>query len=184
MKKNFMTGFLAVFSIGIIGFIGKMVVYDFLAPFFRPLVLLLFGRDDAYLVIILTIVFTIVIMFLVGLVLSRVFFQRIINWILKKVIKDIEKGNGALVEKAPGVHDLAIFIKEIKFKRLTGLIENRCILFAPYAPIPASGMPIIFAKKEKVIRLTMSYRELYNTISSFGKNAPEIIEELKDESTK
>ncbi|MFC2018505.1 hypothetical protein ACFLU4_00935 [Chloroflexota bacterium] len=52
-------------------------------------------------------------------------------------------------------------------------------------------LPIIFAKEENVIPLKISYRELYSITASLGRNTPgvleeeipEILEELKTEST-
>lgn len=174
MKALFVKGLLAFFSIGIIGFLGKIILVDFLAEIFRPAILIVLTEVW---VIPLTIVLTIIIIFLMGLILSIPLIRTVLSWILKRIFKKIDNGEGVLIKTSEGLEYLAIFIKEIKFKRLTGVIENRCILFAPYSPIPGTGLPLIFAKSEMVTHLTMSYKDLYGTISSFGKNAPDLIEE-------
>lgn len=181
MRKTFISGLLGVLSVGIMFFFGKVVIYDFLATFFRPLILFLLKRDDEYLVVILTLVFTVLIIFLVG-AFTRLFSpQVILSRVLKKT--GIEKSHGAFVIFSPGSYYLAAIITHTRLRRINRKLENLYVLFAPYSPFPWSGLPIIFVKESKVIPLEISYREIYNITTSLGKNTPEEIEESKNRST-
>lgn len=173
-----MSGLIICFLIGILVFFFKFLLVDVLSPVFRPIVLHLFGEE--YLVIPLTIVFTLCIVLIVGAVSSKINFQYLINkYIIRRVPSEVEKGHGALVEFGEGSYYLAVMMKEVNFKRANGEIEKYSVLFCPSTPLPWSGLPVIYAKKEKVIPLKLSYSELYSIFGSFGATAPESLHELK-----
>lgn len=179
MRNIFIKGFLSVFLIGVIFFFGKVVIYDFLVGIFRPFIRSTIGIEEEYLIVILTIVFTILVIFLVGLIPFGALFRR----------KSIEKSHGAFIIISPGTYFLAAIITKVRFKKKDGSMQTLYVLFSPYSPFPWSGLPIVFAKEENVIAINVSYRELYSITVSLGRNTPEvleeeipkIIEELKDE---
>jgi hypothetical protein len=167
MRKVFIKGFLSVLLIGVIFFLGKVVIYDFLVSIFRPFIRSTIGIEEEYLVVILTIVFTLLVVFIVGLIPFGALFKR----------KGIEKSHGAFVIISPGTYFLAAIITKINFKKIDKSIQTLYVLFSPYSPFPWSGLPIIFAKEENVIALNISYRELYSITVSLGRNTPEVLEE-------
>jgi len=181
LRSIFTKGFIVFLLLGVIYFFGKLIIYDLLVPLFRPLIVSSIGRDDAYLVIILTVVFTVLVIFVVGLIPFGKLFRR----------KSIEKSHGAFVIINPGTYFIAAIIKKVRFKKIGGRMQTLYVLFSPYSPFPWSGLPIIFAKEENVIPIKTSYRELYSITASLGRNTPgvleeeipEILEELKNEST-
>jgi uncharacterized membrane protein len=173
MKKALTTGLLVVLPIGILVFLFKWVMIDFLAVLFRPLILLLFGKE--YLVIPLTIVFTVLIIFLVGFLFSWVD----IGKLFRRIPKNIQGMPGALVELGSETYFIAAIIKKVKLKKDRGETTILYVLYGPSAPIPWSGLPIIFAKEEKVIPLKISFGEVYGITTSFGRTTPELLEELK-----
>ena len=181
MRKIFIRGFLSLFLVGVVYFFGKVIVYDLLVPIFRPLIMSLIGVGDGYLVIIITVVFTTLVIFIVGLIPFGMVLKR----------KGIEKSHGAFVIINPGTYFIAAIIRKVRFKKIGGRMQTLYVLFSPYSPFPWSGLPIIFAKEENVIPLKISYRELYSITASLGRNTPgvleeeipEILEELKTEST-
>lgn len=173
-----MSGLIICFLIGILVFFFKFLLVDVLSPVFRPVVLYLFGEE--YLVIPLTIVSTLCIILIVGGVSAKINFQNLLNkYIIRRVPSEIEKGHGALVEFGTGAYYLAVMMKEISFKRASGEIEKYCVLFCPSTPLPWSGLPVIYARKDKVIPLKLSYSELYSIFGSFGASAPDSLYELK-----
>jgi len=181
MRKIFIKGFLSLLLVGVVYFFGKVLVYDLLVPIFRPLIMSVIGVKDEYLVIILTVVFTILVIFIIGLIPFGVVLKR----------RDIEKSHGAFVMINPGTYFIAAIITKVRFKKIGRRMQMLYVLFSPYSPFPWSGLPIIFAKEENVIPLKISYRELYSITASLGRNTPgvleeelpEILEELKTEST-
>lgn len=182
MRKIFIRGLLSLFLVGVIYFFSKILVYDFLVTIFRPFIRSTIGIENEYLVIILTVVFTILVIFIVGLIPFGVVFKR----------KGIEKSHGAFVTINPGTYFIAAIVTKVKFKKIDKSMQILYVLFSPYSPFPWSGLPIIFAKEENVIPLNISYRELYSITVSLGRNTPEvlveemsvILEELKAENTK
>ena len=177
MKKILTTGTLVVLSIGIIVFMGKLVVIDFLAVLSRPLILALFGKE--HLVIPSTIVLTILIIILVGFLFSREFFAKF----LRSVPRGVERNRSCLVMFGPEAFYIAAIIKEITFKRLSGDTKKYYILYCPSSPIPWSGLPIIFVEEKNVVLLNLSLRDIYNITASFGKNTPDVLEELRAKNT-
>jgi hypothetical protein len=167
MRSIFTKGIIVFLLVGILYFFGKLIIYDLLVPIFRPLIVSLIGRDDAYLVILLTVALTVVIIFVVGLIPFGRLFRR----------KSIEKSHGAFIVISPGTYFIAAIVAKIKFKKVNRKLQTLYVLFSPYSPFPWSGLPIIFVKEEKVIPLKISYRELYTITASLGRNTPEILEE-------
>jgi len=180
LRKVLLSGLVVCFLIGILVFFFKFLLVDVLSPIFRPLVFLLF--DDEFLVIPLTIVFTFIVLLIVGEISTRINFQYIYNkYIVRRIPKDIEKGRGALVEFGPEAYYLAVLMKDVSFKRANGEVETFCVLFCPSTPLPWTGLPVIYARKEKVIPLKLSYSELYSIFGSFGSTSPEMLHELKSQ---
>jgi uncharacterized membrane protein len=177
VRKLITTGLIAVFLVGIVYFFFRVLIVDALTPIFRPLIVHLTDRE--YLVIPLTIVFTLVLVFIAGAIFTRIKFTAIFNRYLRRVPKDLEKGRGALVSLAPDTFFLAMIIKEISFQRANGKLEKFYVLYGPSSPLPWSGLPILFVKKEKVVPLRISYGELYSITGSFGGTTPELLTELK-----
>ena len=167
MRGIFIRGFLSLFFVGIIYFFGKVMVYDLLVPIFRPSIMSLFGVEDEYLVVIITVVFIILVIFIVGLIPFSAVFKR----------RGIEKSHGALIKINPGTYFIAVIIKKVTFKKIGGGIQTLYVLFSPYSPFPWSGLPIILAKEENVIPLKISYREIYSITVSLGRHTPDILEE-------
>ncbi len=167
MRGIFTKGFIVFLLVGVVYFFGKLLIYDLLVPIFRPLIVSLISRDDAYLVVILTVVFTILAIFIIGLIPFGRLFRR----------KSIEKSHGAFVVISPGTYFIAAIVAKVKFKKVNRKLQTLYVLFSPYSPFPWSGLPIIFVKEEKVIPLKISYRELYSITASLGRNTPEVLEE-------
>ena len=167
MRRIFIKGFLSLFLVGIVYFFGKVIVYDLLVPILRPSIMSLIGVEDEYLVIIITVVFTILVIFIVGLIPFGVLFKR----------RGIEKSHGAFVIINPGTYFIAAIVARVGFKKVNRRLQTLYVLFSPYSPFPWSGLPIIFAKQENVIPLKISYRELYSITVSLGRNTPRVLEE-------
>jgi membrane protease YdiL (CAAX protease family) len=142
-----------------------------------PFIRLTIGIEEEYLVVILTIVFTILVIFIVGLIPFGALFKR----------KGIEKSHGAFVLISPGTYFLAAIVAKIKFKNKDGNMRTLYVLFSPYSLFPWSGLPVILAKEKNVIALNISYRELYSITVSLGRNTPEVLDEeipkITEEST-
>ena len=190
MKGIMTRGALIFFSLGILAFIIYTLL-DLLVKLWRPLIISLTGRD--YLVIPLAIVFTVLVIALIGFIFSRrrlfdrfsSFWARIpiINWFLgeKRIPQSIHDMPGALVRFSDGSYYIAALVGNQKFRNKSGELENMYKLYCPSAPVPWSGLPIIFAKREQVILLKISFGEVYGITTSFGRSAPEILEELSFE---
>ncbi len=187
MKSIMTRGVLIVFSLGILAFIVYTLL-DFLIKLWRPLIISLTGRE--YLVIPLTIIFTILLIALVGFIFSRKnLFDRfsslwaripVVNWFLgeKRIPQSIHDMPGALVRFSDGSYYIAALVGNQKFRNKNGELEHMYKLYCPSAPVPWSGLPIIFARREQVILLKISFGEVYGITTSFGRSAPEIMEEL------
>ena len=167
MRGIFIKGCVAVMFAGVIYFFGKIILYDLLVPIFHPVIVSLIGRADEYLVIILTVVFTIIAIFIIGLIP----FGRVLGR------KTIEKSHGAFVIINPGTYFIAAIVARVGFKQVDGRVQKLYVLFSPYAPFPWSGLPIIFAKEKNVIPLKISYRQLYSITVSLGRTTPRVLEE-------
>ena len=178
MQKIFLSGLFTALLVGIVFYFFKFLIGDALSPLFRPLILHITG-DREYLVIPLTVVFSIIAIMLIGLVTTRIHFQSIFNRYFRKVPKNLEKSRGALVQLDDNTYALAIVIKEIEIKSPDGLIEQYYTLYCPGAPFPWSGLPVIYARKDKVRLLKLSFVEIYGIAGSFGENTPKTLVELK-----
>jgi uncharacterized membrane protein len=178
MSKIFLTGFLTSLLIGILFFLLKFLL-DALTSVFRPLIMYI-TSDREYLVIPLTIVFSLVVILIVGLITTRIHFQELFTRYFRRVPKNLEKARGALVKLDEETYALAIVIKEIEMKNAIGEMEQFYVLYCPGAPFPWSGLPVIYAKKEDVRLLKLSFVEIYGITGSFGENTPKTIFELKN----
>lgn len=172
------TGLLFVFSLVIVGYLVKLIIFDILVSFFRPLTTIL-GWSD-FLTVPVAILIMLVLVLSAGFVLSRVRIRKladkIMNWATPK---GIEKKRAALVKLGPeGISFFGAITKEIELKK-DGRIKKQYVLFCPQAPIPLTGLPIIVAGEELVTPLDLSYGELYGIISSLGMNTPKFIKELE-----
>lgn len=187
MKGIMATGTLIVFSLGIIALLIYTLL-DFLVRLWKPLIVSLTGRES--LAIPLTIVFSLLLIAFAGFVFSRRrsfdrfsgFAARIpvINWFLgeKRIPQSIHDMPGALVRFSNGSYYIAALVGNQKFRNKSGEMQNMYKLYCPSAPVPWSGLPIIFAKREHVILLKLSFGEVYGITTSFGRSAPEVLEEL------
>jgi uncharacterized membrane protein len=155
--KSIMTrGTLIVFSTGVLAFIIYTLL-DILVQFWKPAIVSLTGRE--YLAVPLTIVFTILIIALVGFIFSQKrLFDRfsgltaripIINWFLgeRRIPQSIHDMPGALVKFSDGSYYIAALVGNQKFKNRNGELEEMYKLYCPSAPVPWSGLPIIFAEQ-------------------------------------
>ena len=167
MRGIFIKGCMTAMFIGVIYFIGKIIVYDLLVPIFRPAIVLLIGPAHEYIVIIITLVLTILAIFLIGLVPFGKILRR----------REIEKSHGAFVVINPGTYFIAAIVARVEFKKSDGRLRKLYVLFSPYAPFPWSGLPVIFSEEDNVIPLRISYRELYGITVSLGMNTPRVLEE-------
>lgn len=179
MRKILVSGLIACFLIGIIFFLFRFLIVDVLAPTFSPLVLFLTGKE--YLVIPLSIVFTFIVIVIVGAITTRIKFMDIYNRYVRKVPPTLEKGRGAMVSFSPGATYLAVIIKEVSLKKANGDVAKYYVLYCPSTPLPWTGLPVIYVEKEKVTPLKLSYGELYSIVGSFGANTPEMLAELKSD---
>lgn len=188
--KSVMTrGTLIVFSLGVLAFIIYTLL-DFLTTLWKPVITSLTGREQLNTVIPLTIVFTLLVIAFVGYIFTqRKLFDRfsrftaripIINLFLgeRRIPQSIHDMPGALVRFSDGSYYIAALVGNQRFKNRNGELEDMYKLYCPSAPVPWSGLPIIFAKREHVIPLKISFGEVYGITTSFGRSAPEILEEL------
>jgi uncharacterized membrane protein len=178
LRKILTAGLIAIFLIGIVYFFFRVLIVDIITPLFLPLTERMTDKD--YVQVTLAIIFTVIVMFVLGALLTRIKFQSLFNRYLRRVPKDLERGRGALVMLAPDTFFLALIIKEISFQRASGKMEKFYVLYGPSSPLPWSGLPILFVRRERVIPLTLSYGELYGITGSFGGTAPELMAELKN----
>jgi len=187
LKDIMARGALIVFSLGILAFIVYTLL-DLLVQLWEPLIESITRRE--YLLIPLTIVFTILLTAVVGFIFSRrKLFDRfswlaaripVINWFFgeKRIPSSVHDMPGALVRFSEGSYYIAALVGNQKFRNREGEIENLYKLYCPSAPVPWSGLPIIFARPEHVILLNLSFGEVYGITTSFGRSAPDILEEL------
>jgi uncharacterized membrane protein len=177
MRKIFLSGLLACFLIGLLFFFFKFIVVDVLAALFRPLIIHMF--DNESLVIPLSIVFSLAMFMVVGAIVTRIKYRDLFNKYLHKVPENLQKGRGALVLLGPDTYFLALIIKETTFMQANGVAEKYYVLYGPSTPLPWSGLPVLFAPKDKVRPLKLSYAEIYSMLGSFGGNTPDLLVEMK-----
>lgn len=179
LKAIFLVGFIAVFILGVISFLLKLVFIDISGIFLKPLIILWWS--DGWWVYPLTGVLTLVIIMVIG---SPLYFVVKLQKTINKALEWLSpKGEMAiLLNINDGVDYFAFKIKEFSQKKIDGTILIRYVLFAPYSPIPGSGLPIIVADKEKVTPLNITMRQLISIIMSFGRNVPDVLEELNNQS--
>ena len=89
MRKILAAGLFTSFLIGVLVFFLKFLIVDALAPLYRPLILKI-TDDREFLVIPLALVFTLVIVFIMGLAATRIHFQTIFNKYFHKSPKNLE----------------------------------------------------------------------------------------------
>jgi uncharacterized membrane protein len=181
MRKILLSGLLACFLIGIAFFFFWFLIQDVLVVIFSPIILSLTGQQ--YLVIPLTLVFTVVVVFIVGFAVTRIKFQDIYARHIRKLPKDLEKGRGALVMFGPGAYYLGVIIKETQIRQPDGNLERYYVLYCPSTPLPWSGLPVIYVEQKKVIPLKFTFGELYSLTGSFGANTPAILADLQTQDT-
>jgi uncharacterized membrane protein len=177
MRKILLSGIFACFLVGIVFFFFRFIIVDVLAPIFQPVVLKLTGQE--YLVIPLALVFTFLIILVVGSIVTRIKFRDLYNRFIRRVPEDLQKGRGALVMFNPGAYYLAVIIKEVDLKKANGDMQRYYVLYCPSVPLPWSGLPLVYAEKERVTPLKLSYGELYSILGSFGTNTPACLTALK-----
>ena len=182
-------GAIIVFSLGVLAFIVYTLVY-ILSGWWRPVIESLTGTDSDAVVVTLTLVFTGLLVVVVGFAFSwkrlldlfGKFASKIpiMNWFLGegRFPQSIHDMPGALVRFSEGNYYIAALVGEQRFLNKTGQIENMYKLYCPSAPVPWSGLPIIFARPEHVIILKLSFGEVYGITTSFGRSAPELLEEI------
>jgi uncharacterized membrane protein len=194
VKDIFIKGGLIVFSVGIIVYIVYLFL-GLLRTAWTPVIKYVFQTDDIasvniYQSYFTAIGFTLIIVFIIGFIFTR---PKILAF-LRKAFKTVSliqmlKGSssrahvsinekpGALVKFTDGSYYLAAIAGKRKFRDRCGDIVDMYILYSPSSPVPWSGLPVIFAKKENVIPLNLSFAQVYSITTSFGRNAPAIIEE-------
>jgi uncharacterized membrane protein len=181
-------GTVIVFSAGVIAFIIYFVL-DWLTDFwglaFRSVV-----DHEVYLTLI-AIAMTLLLVATVGFIFSREnllsgrarFLGKIplLNWFTgeKQMPQTVQDMPGALVRFSEGSYYIAAIVGGQKFQNKDGEIEMMYKLYCPSAPVPWSGLPLIFAKQEHVILLRLSFAEIYGITTSFGRASPEVLEELE-----
>jgi len=184
MKRILIRGTALVFSAGVLAFIIYYVL-DFLIKLWRPVIMAMFDRE--YLVTPLTIVFTILLVIFVGFLFTQKTMAEhlrkfpVVSLLFgegKRIPHTIHDMPGALVKFSEGSYYIAALVGNQKFRNKEGAIELMYKLYCPSAPVPWSGLPIIFARKEQVIPLKISFGEVYGITTSFGRSAPEMLEEL------
>lgn len=177
MKKILGSGILAALSLGLIFFLGKFLIADILGAVARPWIISWFHRE--YLVYPLTIALTLALIIVLGIFVSKIKILERITRLLGDG-KDSKGGRVALITHGD-VDFFGLVTKEVKYIRLDGKTEDRCVVYLPTSPTAWTGAPIAFIPKNEV-RLTaisMSPQEFYSTVSSFGLSCPEEIREIE-----
>lgn len=192
MKGIMLRGALIVFSVGVLAFLVYFVV-DLVTRLWRPAIKPLVGKD--YLVTIIAIVITVLLIAAVGLIFSRENLSSrwgrllgrvpIVNLFAgeKRIPQSVHDMPGALVKFSEGSYYIAALVGEQKFKNKNGEMELMYKLYCPSAPVPWSGLPIVFVREELVVLLKLSFAEVYGITTSFGRTAPDIMEELELKAT-
>jgi uncharacterized membrane protein len=188
MKGMFIRGALIIFSLGVITFLLYFIL-DFITKLFRPAFKPLVGED--YLVTIMGVAAILFLIWAVGFIFSPQnltgrwgrFWGRIpvVNWFMgeKRIPQSVHDMPGALVKFSDGSYYIAALIGEQKFRDKSGETHKMYRLYCPSAPVPWSGLPLIFARSDQVILLKLSFAEIYGITTSFGRTTPELLEELE-----
>jgi uncharacterized membrane protein len=189
LREVLTRGALIVFSAGVLAFIVYTLGY-ILAGWWRPVVKSLTGSESSFVVVPLTLVFTALLVVVIGFAFSwkRLLdlFSRfaarvpVMNWFLgeRRIPQSINDMPGALVRFTEGGYYIAALVGGQRFVSKSGEPESMYKLYCPSAPVPWSGLPIIFARPESVIILKLSFGEVYGITTSFGRSAPETLEEI------
>ncbi len=187
MKKIITRGMLIVFSMGIAGFF-IYVVLDYITKMWKPVIKPLVVYDP--LVTIVGVIMILILILAVGYLFSPAklsgrwgrFWGRIpvINWFLgeRRIPTSVKDMPGALINFAEGSYYIAALLGEQKFMNKNGEMSLMYKLYCPSAPMPWSGLPLIFAQADCVTLLKLSFAEIYGITTSFGKTTPELLEEL------
>lgn len=177
---SFIVGLLAVVVVGAFYAVGKAIV-DETVGFLDPHILPLVGNTTW--VILISILFDLVVICLIGLVIRQIKFRTLINKAIGRVLP--QKKHGALILSSPGVYQLAIIIKRgIRWRRLSGRVIKLCLVFYPSPPMGwTSGLPLGFVQQNKVFPINSSLQEILAIVTSLGFNAPDEIEEIKHQGT-
>ncbi len=189
MKATFLRGALIVFSLGVIAFLVYFVL-DFITKLFRPAFSSLVG-DDTYLITLIGVAAILFLIWAIGFLFAPQnltgrwgrFWGRvpILNWFMgeRRIPRTVHDMPGALVKFADGSYYIAALVGEQKFVDKNGTMHKMYRLYCPSAPVPWSGLPLIFARAEQVILLKLSFAEIYGITTSFGRTTPELLEELE-----
>lgn len=189
LKEGLTRGALIVFSVGVLAFIVYTLL-TILVGWWRPLIESLTGSDSGLVVVPLTIVFTALLVALVGFAFTWKPLLRLVskfaskvpvlNWFLGegRIPQSIHDMPGALIRFSEGTYYIAALVGGQKFLGKSGKMENMYKLYCPSAPVPWSGLPIIFARPEQVIILKLSFGEVYGITTSFGRSTPGTLEEI------
>jgi len=177
IKTIFVTGFIAIFILGVFLFLFKLVFIDVMGFIFRPLIVWMTG--NGFYVDPLTVIFTIITIFIVGAILHYINgSQRIINSTLEKFSP---KGEWVvLLNVGDGIDYFAFKIKNVIQRITDGDERLRSIIFCPFSPMPGSGFPIVVVDRDKITPLKMTPRQLLSIIISWGRNTPDILEEANN----
>ena len=187
MKNIIARGALIVFSLGIMAFLLYHIL-DFITKLWKPALKPLVGHDA--LVTILAVVMVFILVAAIGYIFSPQklaghwgrFLGKIpvVNWFLgqRRIPKSVKDMPGALIKFSEGSYYIAALLGEQSFKNKYGEIEQMYKLYCPSAPMPWSGLPLIFARTNRVTLLKLSFAEVYGITTSFGKTTPKLLEEL------
>jgi len=192
--KTMMTrGTIIVFSVGIAGFFIYMIL-DYVTrmwkPVFKPFVM----YDQ--LVTIIGVVMIVLVIAAIGYLFSPKKLSGrwgrlcgripIVNWFLgqRKMPRSVKDMPGALIRFAEGGYYIAALLGEQQFRNKSGEIHLMYKLYCPSAPMPWSGLPLIFAEVQCVTVLKLSFAEIYGITTSFGRTTPALLEELDLEVTR
>jgi uncharacterized membrane protein len=191
MKGIFIKGTLIVFSVGIITFVIYFIL-DFITRLWKPAIEPMI--EEEHLITVVAVVYTILLILIVGFIFTREnLFGRwgrflggipLLNMFMgeKRMPQTVQDMPGALVKFAEGSYYIAALVGEQKFENRKGEIERMYKLYCPSAPVPWSGLPLIFARAEQVILLKLSFADIYAITTSFGRTTPELLQELELES--
>ena len=185
-------GAIIVFSVGIAGFFIYMVL-DYITRMWKPVFKPLVVYDP--LVTIVGVAMFILIIATIGYMFSPNKLSGnwgklwgripIINWFLgqRKMPRSVSDMPGALIRFAEGGYYIAALLGEQQFKNKDGETYLMYKLYCPSAPMPWSGLPLIFAEAQCVLVLKLSFAEIYGITTSFGRTTPKLLEELDLEVT-
>lgn len=167
-----------------------VVIFTLLGSFSEPLWTLIFSPLGAEISRGLALLLTLAVFTLTGIIIEikpvSTFLEKAKDLILRGR-SNLKKNQGAFFEIYDGVYLLGLVtgsqqmrdIQGEKKEILCGTIPKELIKgYAPSSPLPWSGFPPIFARKDRVILLNLTFAEIAKIVTSFGKNSPEIMEYL------